>query len=105
VSLGTSILRWLLNQFHTGYFLLGDSLNTTVTVIATLQNSVVSYNTLKLTYLLIVGIAAQLVGIYSFWMVQKRFGLSTKVMFDAVMLGILLLDAWGMIGIWTQVTI
>lgn len=42
-----------------GYFLLGDSLNTTVTVIATLQNSIVAYNTLQLTYLLIVGIAAQ----------------------------------------------
>lgn len=42
-----------------GYFLLGDSLNTTVTVISTLQNSVVSYNTLELTYLLIAGIAAQ----------------------------------------------
>lgn len=42
-----------------GYFLLGDSLNTTVTVIATLQNSVVAYNSLQLTYLLIVGIAAQ----------------------------------------------
>lgn len=73
-----------------------------MTVIATLQNTVVSYNTLKLTYLLIVGIAAQLVGIYGFWMVQKRFGLSTKVMFDVVMLGILLLDGWGMVGIWTQ---
>lgn len=43
----------------TGYFLLGDSLNTTVTVAATLQNTVVAYNSLKLTYLLIVGIAAQ----------------------------------------------
>ena len=74
-----------------------------MTVIATLQNSVVSYNTLKLTYLLIVGIAAQLIGIYTFWLIQKRFGLSTKVMFDAVMLGILLLDAWGMVGIWSQV--
>jgi MFS-type transporter involved in bile tolerance (Atg22 family) len=30
------------------------------------------------------------------------FGLSTKVMFNAVMLGIILLDGWGMIGIWTQ---
>jgi len=30
------------------------------------------------------------------------FGLSTKVMFNAVMLGIIVLDAWGMIGIWTQ---
>jgi hypothetical protein len=99
-------------------------LNTTATVIATLQNTVVVFNTLTLTYLLIVGIAAQLVGIWAFWTVQKRkhhlstlakislrkmqpnnppgFSLSTKVMFDAVMLGIILLDGWGMIGIWTQ---
>lgn len=82
--------------------MLGDSLNTSVTVIATLQNSVVSYNTLTLTYLLIVGIAAQGVGIFGYWTIQKRYGLSTKTMFDAVMVGILLLDGWGMIGIWTN---
>ena len=68
-------------------------------MIATLQNSVVSYNTLTLTYLLIVGIAAQLVGIFGFWSIQKRYKLSTKVMFNAVMVGILVLDGWGMIGI------
>lgn len=62
----------------------------------------VAYDSLKLTYLFIVGIAAQLIGIYGFWFVQKKFGLSTKVMFDAVMIGILLLDGWGLIGIWTQ---
>jgi len=60
------------------------------------------FNTIKLTYLYIVGIAAQLIGIWGFWTIQKRFGLSTKVMFDAVMLGIVILDGWGMIGIWTQ---
>lgn len=57
---GTEV--WKLKQsllYLIGYFLLGDSLNTTVTVIATLQNSIVAYNTLELTYLLIVGIAAQ----------------------------------------------
>lgn len=42
-----------------GYFLLGDSLNTTVTLISTLQNDAVSFNTLQLTYLLLVGIASQ----------------------------------------------
>lgn len=52
-------------MFEPGYFLLGDSLNTTVTVIATLQNSIVAYNTLELTYLLIVGIAAQVRQAYS----------------------------------------
>ncbi|OCT53079.1 putative autophagy protein (Atg22) [Cladophialophora carrionii] len=96
---------WELKQsllYLVGYFLLGDSLNTTVTVIATLQNSVVAYDTLTLTYLLIVGIAAQGAGILAYWLIQKRFGLSTKVMFDAVMIGIVILDGWGMIGIWTQ---
>lgn len=96
---------WQLKQtllYLVGYFLLGDSLNTTVTVVGTLQNSVVSYNTLTLAYLLIVGIAAQLLGIGGFWYIQKRYGLTTKTMFNAVMLGILVLDGWGLIGIWTQ---
>jgi MFS-type transporter involved in bile tolerance (Atg22 family) len=96
---------WQLKQslaYLIGYFLLGDSLNTTVTVIATLQNEIVAYNTLKLTYLLIVGIAAQALGIFSFWQIQKRFGLSTKTMFNAVAVGIIVLDGWGMIGCWTE---
>lgn len=88
--------------FLAGYFLLGDSLNTTVTVISTLQNQVVSYNTLTLTYLLIVGIVAQAVGIGAFWLVQKRFNLSAKTMFNGVMVSIILLDGWGMIGNWTD---
>ncbi|KAK2766240.1 hypothetical protein FQN54_007756 [Arachnomyces sp. PD_36] len=96
---------WKLKQsllYLIGYFLLGDSLNTTVTVIATLQNSIVAYNTLQLTYLLIVGIASQALGIYSFWFVQRRYNLDTKTMFNAIALAIILLDGWGMIGIWTQ---
>lgn len=96
---------WQLKQslaYLIGYFLLGDSLNTTVTVIATLQNEIVAYQTLTLTYLLIVGIAAQALGIFTFWQVQKRFKLSTKTMFSAVAIGIVLLDGWGMIGVWTN---
>ena len=96
---------WRLRQslvYLIGYFLLGDSLNTTVTVIATLQNEVVSYDTLTLTYLLIVGIVAQAAGIGGFWLVQKRFGISAKGMFNAVAVGIVLLDGWGMVGNWTD---
>jgi MFS-type transporter involved in bile tolerance (Atg22 family) len=96
---------WHLKQsliYLIGYFLLGDSLNTTVTVIATLQNQVVNYDTLTLTYLLIVGIVAQAVGIGLFWTVQKQLQLSAKTMFNAVMVGIILLDGWGMIGNWTD---
>lgn len=96
---------WHLKQsliYLVGYFLLGDSLNTTVTVIATIQNEIVSYNTLTLTYLLIVGIAAQAVGIGTFWLIQRRYQLSAKTMFNAVMVFIILLDGWGMIGNWTN---
>jgi MFS-type transporter involved in bile tolerance (Atg22 family) len=96
---------WHLKQsliYLIGYFLLGDSLNTSVTVIATLQNSIVSYNTLELTYLIIVGITAQAVGIYTFWWAQQKYQLSTKTMFNIVAFGIIILDVWGMIGIWTQ---
>ncbi|KAK2594712.1 hypothetical protein QQS21_007562 [Conoideocrella luteorostrata] len=96
---------WRLRQsliYLAGYFFLGDSLNTTVTVVATLQNQVVSYNTLTLTYLLIVGIFTQAVGIGSFWMVQKKFNLSAKTMFNAIMVFIVLLDGWGMVGNWTD---
>ncbi|KAI0156580.1 autophagy-related protein 22-like protein [Xylariaceae sp. FL1272] len=85
-----------------GYFLLGDSLNTTVTVIATLQNEIVAYDTLTLTYLFIVGIAAQGAGIGIFWLIQKRYKLGAKTMFNCVMIGIILLDGWGMIGNWTN---
>ncbi|KYK58126.1 Autophagy-related protein 22 [Drechmeria coniospora] len=96
---------WQLKQsliYLTGYFLLSDSLNTSVTVIATLQNEMVSYNTLTLTYLLLVGLVAQAVGIGTFWLVQQRLGLGAKTMFNAVMAAIVIIDAWGMVGNWTR---
>ncbi|KAF1915647.1 autophagy-related protein 22-like protein [Ampelomyces quisqualis] len=105
-QLGYAISQiWQLRQslaYLIGYFLLGDSLNTTVTVIGTLQNEIVAYNSLQLTYLLIVGITAQAVGIGAFWRIQKHYGLSTKTMFMVVAICIVMLDGWGMIGIWTQ---
>ena len=96
---------WQLKQsliYLVGYFLLGDSLNTSVTVIATLQNDATSFNTLTITYLLLVGIFTQGLGIGIFWSVQKYFNLSAKTMFNAVMVGILILDGWGMVGNWTN---
>ncbi|KAI8980030.1 MFS general substrate transporter [Trametes punicea] len=84
------------------YFLMGDVLNTTVTVIGTLQNSVVSYSTLQLTLLLIVGIVAQGAGIYIFWLVQKRFQISTKTMLCFNVFWILVLTVWGLIGVHTN---
>ncbi|KAL3437223.1 autophagy-related protein 22-like protein [Aspergillus tetrazonus] len=96
---------WRLKQsllYLVGYFLLGDSLNTTVTVISTLQNNIVAYNTLQLTYLLIVGITAQALGIYAFWRIQTRFKLSPLTLFHIIVAAIIVLDIWGMIGIFTH---
>ncbi|KAG9186774.1 hypothetical protein G6011_09882 [Alternaria panax] len=105
-QLGFAVTQiWQLRQslaYLIGYFLLGDSLNTTVTVIGTLQNEIVAFNSLQLTYLLIVGIVAQAIGIGSFWRVQKRYKLSTKTMFMAIAFSIVLLDGWGLIGIWVR---
>ncbi|KAK0204936.1 autophagy-related protein 22-like protein [Desarmillaria ectypa] len=84
------------------YFLMGDVLNTTVTVIGTLQNSVVAYSTLQLTLLLIVGIVAQGMGIYLFWLVQKRYRISTKAMLLFNVFWIIVLTVWGLIGIHTD---
>ncbi|KAL4818969.1 autophagy-related protein 22-like protein [Aspergillus spinulosporus] len=96
---------WRLKQsllYLVGYFLLGDSLNTTVTVISTLQNNIVAYNTLQLTYLLIVGITAQAIGIYAFWHIQTRLNLSPLVLFHIIVAAVIVLDLWGMIGIFTN---
>ena len=42
--------------------MLGDSLNTTVTVAYTLQSNAVDFSALSLTYLMLVGIGAQAIG-------------------------------------------
>ncbi|KAI0067287.1 MFS general substrate transporter [Artomyces pyxidatus] len=84
------------------YFLMGDVLNTTVTVIGTLQNSIVSYSTLQLTLLLLVGLVTQALGIYAFWFVQKIFKISTKTMLIFNVFWILILTIWGLIGVHTD---
>lgn len=73
-----------------------------MTVIITLQSEIVAYNALQLTYLLMINVAGQAVGIWSFWHIQKRFGFSTKTMFTAVAIAIVITNGWGMIGIWSQ---
>ncbi|EPQ27454.1 uncharacterized protein PFL1_04992 [Pseudozyma flocculosa PF-1] len=84
------------------FFLFSDALNTTVTVIGTLQNQVVSFSSTKLNELLIVGIAAQGIGIYAFWLVQKRWKLSTLCLLSWVVFFTVVLQVWGFVGIFTQ---
>ncbi|KAI0875795.1 putative autophagy protein [Hypoxylon argillaceum] len=96
---------WKLKQsliYLIGYFLLGDSFNTTFTVVSTLQNTSAAYDGLELTYLLLAGITAQGLGVFTFWRCQERFRLGTKTIFNIIAIAIVVLDGWGVIGIWTD---
>ncbi|KAI6042904.1 MFS general substrate transporter [Pisolithus marmoratus] len=83
------------------YFLMGDVLNTTV-IFTKSPFSVVSYSTLQLTLLLVVGIVTQALGIYGFWLVQKAYKISTKKMLSFNFIWILVLTVWGLIRVHTD---
>lgn len=81
---------------------MSDSLNTTITVVVTLQSEVMEYNFIKLNYLNMIGWGGQFFGIYAAWHLQRKYSISSKTMWVAVSFGIVVLDVWGMIGIWNQ---
>lgn len=81
---------------------MSDALNTTITQISIVQATLISYSSTTSNLLLIVGIAAQAVGIGSFWLVQRRFQWHTFTLLRIVCVFIVLLTAWGMVGNWTS---
>ncbi|KAH6892461.1 hypothetical protein B0T10DRAFT_547220 [Thelonectria olida] len=81
------------------HFLLVNSLNTTVTVIGTLQNSLAAYDTLHLTYLLIADCSS---GKRDEVTAYERASNYTRTILNLTTICIVLLGGWGMIGIWTN---
>lgn len=81
---------------------MSDALNTTVTQIGIVQASLISFSSTTSNVLLIVGIAAQAVGIAAFWLIQRRFRLHTFTLLRINCVFIVLLTAWGMVGNWTS---
>lgn len=49
-----------------------------------------------------VGYLSQGVGVYTMWRIQRKWSISTKTMFNAVAIATIILDAWGVAGIYTQ---
>ncbi|KAG8982054.1 hypothetical protein FRC05_000196 [Tulasnella sp. 425] len=92
----------LKNNARPVYFLLGDALNTTITIVSTLQNEVQAFNSLILAYLLLVSVAAQAAGVYAYWLVQRRYGISTKAMLNFASGTVVLMTIYGLVGIWTR---
>lgn len=82
------------------FFILSDAENTAITVIATLQNSVVSYDIETLNYLTILAFGAQGTGMLIMWQVQKRYRLHTKTVLLFNVACIIVLCIWGFVGIW-----
>ena len=85
------------------YFLLADAINTTITVVSTLQSEVQAFDGLILAYLFLVAVATQAIGVYVYWLVQRRYNICTKTMLNAVCVSIVLLTTYGLVGIWTKV--
>lgn len=84
------------------YFLMSGVLFTTVTLVFTLQNSVISYSTMEYTLMLILGLVSAATGVYVYWMVQKTFKISTKAMLSFNAFWILVMTVWGLVGIHTD---
>ncbi|KAH0832897.1 MFS general substrate transporter [Lanmaoa asiatica] len=84
------------------YFLMYVCSNEVTILLLLRMDSVVTYSTLQLTLLLIVGIVTQALGIYGFWLVQKKYKIPTKQMLAFNVFWILVLTAWGLIGVHTN---
>jgi len=84
------------------FFLLADGLNTTGTLIGTIQNQLVSFSFLQLTYLGLSQAATSITSTFGFWYIQKYFGLKTKHMFLVTNFFSVFIPFYGMLGLWTE---
>lgn len=84
------------------FFLLADGLNTTGTLIGTIQNQIVSFSFLQLTYLGLSQAATSTASTFGFWYVQQYFGLKTKHMFMVTNFFSVFIPFYGMLGLWTE---
>ena len=95
------LARVLTDFVAPGYGILAESLSTSVTVISTLQNAVVSYNATVLAQLVVVQFLSSTCGLFLWIRFQKFFALSPKTMLCGVISCIVLINLWGALGTWT----
>ncbi|KAF7935323.1 uncharacterized protein EAE97_008230 [Botrytis byssoidea] len=84
------------------FFMLADGLNTTTTLVSIIQNEVISFSFLQLTYLGLAQAIASTISTFSFWYIQQYFGIRTKSMFIVTNIFSVLIPLYGMIGLWTD---
>ncbi|KAH8682961.1 autophagy-related protein 22-like protein [Tricladium varicosporioides] len=84
------------------FFLLADGLNTTGSLISIIQNQIVSFSFLEITYLGLSQAAFSIVSTFGFWYIQKYFGIKTKSMFMITNFFSVFIPFYGMLGLWTN---
>ncbi|KAH6684544.1 autophagy-related protein 22-like protein [Halenospora varia] len=84
------------------FFLLADGLNTTGSLISIIQNQIVSFSFLEITYLGLSQAACSITSTFGFWYIQKYFGIRTKPMFMITNFFSVFIPFYGMLGLWTD---
>lgn len=84
------------------FFLLADGLNTTGSLISIIQNEIVSFSFLQITYLGIAQAACSITSTFGFWYIQKYFNIRTKPMFMITNFFTVFIPFYGMLGLWTN---
>ena len=85
-----------------GFFVLGESLGTSVGVISILQNEVAEYDITQLSQFIMTQFATATVGVWIFIKVQKAYSLSTKTMLCGAVVCIVIMNLWGILGVWSD---
>jgi len=85
------------------FFLLADGLNTTGTLVGIIQNNIVNFSFLDITYLGLSQAICSIVSTFGFWYLQQFFKIKTKHMFMLTNIFSVLIPFYGMLGIWTDV--
>ncbi|KAG4415241.1 hypothetical protein IFR04_011652 [Cadophora malorum] len=84
------------------FFLLADGLNTTGSLVGIIQNNIVQFSFLEITYLGIAQAACSITSTFGFWYIQKYFGIKTKHMFMVTNFFSVFIPFYGMLGLWTK---
>ena len=88
--------------YLTSFFLLADGINTTGTLVSIIQNNVVSFSFLQITYLGLANAATSTFSTFGFWYIQKYLGIKTKHMFMVTNACSVFIPFYGMLGLWTD---
>ena len=103
VFLALKEVRYLPQTFTylLAFFLLADGLNTTGTLVSIIQNDIVSFSFLEITYLGLCQAACSTFSTFGYWHIQKYFSIKTKSMFVFTNIFSVLIPLYGMLGLWT----